>query len=82
MNAPAAESDFRRLTDDDLTQMLGEKRFAVARDIGTLERRVNTGRLGEELYPLLLLVAIVVFCGEHFVANWFYSEEAETAAAT
>ncbi len=81
VNAPAAESDFRRLTDDELTQMLGEKRFALARDIATLERRVNTGRLGEELYPLLLLVAILVFCGEHFVANWFYSEEAETVAA-
>ena len=41
----------------------------------TLQRHVNTGRLGEEVYPLILLLVLIVFCGEHFVANWFYSEE-------
>ena len=50
-----------------------------ARDIATLQRQVTTGRLGEEVYPLILLLAVIVFCGEHLVANWFYSEESETA---
>lgn len=81
VNAAASESDFRRLTEDDLTQMFGEKRFSLARDIATLQRRVTTGRLGEEVYPLLLLIVLIVFCGEHFVANWFYSEGAAPAAA-
>ena len=81
VNAASAESDFRRLSEDDLTQLFGEKRFSLARDIATLQRHVNTGRLGEEVYPLLLLLVLIVFCGEHFVANWFYAEEAETAAA-
>jgi hypothetical protein len=76
VNAAAAESDFRRMSEDDLTQMFGEKRFSLARDIATLQRRVTTGRLGEEVYPLILLIVLIVFCGEHFVANWFYSEEA------
>ncbi|MCX7420486.1 MAG: BatA domain-containing protein [Planctomycetia bacterium] len=78
VNASAIESNFQRLTEDDLTQMFGEKRFALARDIATLQRRVTTGRLGEEVYPLLLIVAMIVFCGEHFVANWFYAEESES----
>ena len=82
VNASAIESDFRRLTEEDLTQMFGEKRFALARDIATLQRRVTTSRLGEEVYPLLLILALIVFCGEHIVANWFYSEEGEPAAAT
>ena len=81
VNAAATESDFRRLSEDDLTQLFGEKRISLARDIATLQRHVNTGRLGEEVYPLLLLLVLIVFCGEHFVANWFYAEEAETAAA-
>lgn len=76
VNASATESDFRRMSEDDLTQMFGEKRFSLARDIATLQRRVTTGRLGEEVYPLILVIVLIVFCGEHFVANWFYSEEA------
>ncbi len=82
VNAAATESDFLRLTEEDLTQMFGEKRFALARDIATLQRRVTTSRLGEEVYPLLLILALIVFCGEHIVANWFYVEEGEPAAAT
>ena len=74
----ARESGF---VEDDLTQMFGEKRFSLARDIATLQRRVTTGRLGEEVYPLLLLIVLIVFCGEHFVANWFYSEDSTPAAA-
>lgn len=76
VNASATESDFRRMSEDDLTQMFGEKRFSLSRDIATLQRRVTTGRLGEEVYPLILLLVLIVFCSEHFVANWFYSEEA------
>ena len=75
INASPSESDFRRMNEDDLTQMFGEKRFSLSRDIATLQRRVTTGRLGEEVYPLILLLVLIVFCGEHFVANWFYSEE-------
>lgn len=81
VNATAAESDFRRLSEDDLTQLFGEKRCSLARDIATLQRHVNTGRLGEEVYPLLLLIVLIVFCGEHFVANWFYAEDPATTAA-
>ena len=68
------ESDFTRLTTADLDELLGEKRYSVARDIQGLTRRVATGRLGEEVFPLILAIAIVIFCIEHFVANWFYRE--------
>ncbi|MBC7815326.1 MAG: VWA domain-containing protein, partial [Planctomycetaceae bacterium] len=81
VNATSAESDFRRLSKDDLTQLFGEKRFSLARDIAALQRHVNTGRLGEEVYPLLLIIVLIVFCGEHFVANWFYAEDAATTSA-
>jgi hypothetical protein len=81
VNVSAAESDFRRLHSDDLAQMFGEKRVSLARDMETLQRRITTGRLGEEVYPLLLLLALIVFCGEHVVANWFYAEEPTPIAA-
>ncbi len=87
VNASPSECDFRRLTDADLPQFFGEndksgrKRYSVVRDIKDLQRVVATGRLGEEIYPLLLLAALLCFCGEHLVANWFYAEEGKTATA-
>jgi hypothetical protein len=82
VNAPGSESDLRRLNADDLALFFGDKRFSMARDMATLQRHVATGRLGEEVYPLLLILVLLVFCGEHLVANWFYSEDAAAPAVS
>ena len=75
VNTPAAESDFTRLTEPDLDGLFGEKRYGVARDIEGLTRGVTRGRFGQEICPFVLLLAIVFFCGEHLVANWFHQTE-------
>jgi hypothetical protein len=31
--------------------------------------------VGKEVFSLILLVMIGIFCTEHFVANWFYEAE-------
>ena len=76
-NSPPGESDFQRLAETDLDGMFGENRYGLAQDIEGLTRRVTTGRLGEEVFPLLLALVLIVFCAEHFVANWFYEEIGE-----
>lgn len=81
VNFDPAESRFQRLTKDELDARLGAERYAVARDIEALQRSVKTGRLGREAFPLVVFLLLVVFIGEHFVANRFYDEQAPPAAS-
>jgi hypothetical protein len=74
-NAPPEESDFSRVSRTDLDQLLGEGRYSVARSIEGLTRNVAFGRIGQEVFSLVLGIAIAVFCAEHFVANRFYDAE-------
>ncbi|MBT6156672.1 MAG: hypothetical protein HOL01_05595 [Planctomycetaceae bacterium] len=77
VNPDPNESDFRRLEERELNRLFGEGRFDVARDIDELTRRVSRGRLGQEVFPLVLFLVLVVFCGEHLVSNRFYKAEQE-----
>ena len=74
-NAPPAESDFTRVGTDELDRVLGQGRYSVSRTIEGLTRNVAFGRVGQEVFSLILGVVIAVFCAEHFVANRFYESE-------
>lgn len=79
VNPPPGESDFTRVSNEELDQMLGEGRYQVARSIGELQEEINIADLGRELFPLILAAAVLIFVGEHFLANWFYDDEPGTA---
>ncbi len=68
----ATESDLTRLTKDDLDTMFGEKRYGLSRDPQQLARSVTTGRLGQEVYGVVLALLIVFFFTEQATATWFY----------
>lgn len=80
LNTPPGESDFTRLLDDELDQLLGEDAYHVARSIDELKGEIQASDIGQEMFPFILALAIVFFCGEHFVANRFYDPQAEEAA--
>ncbi len=81
VNVRSAETRLQRLEKSDLDQLLGEDRYALARDLGTLEREVGRGR-PTEVFGMLLAIVIAAFAGEHLVANRFYEgDQAEAAAA-
>lgn len=80
VNAAAAESRLDRLTKDELDARLLPDRYSVARDVENLQRNVKTGRLGREAFPMVVLFLLLVFVGEHLVANRFYDAEKEPAA--
>jgi len=87
VNLPVGESDFSRLGAADLDLLLGEGRYAIAENTESLTRTVNTGRMGMEVFPLILGLVIIIFCLELIVANRFYEAdqdqlpETSTAAA-
>lgn len=80
VNAPPSESDLTRATDEQLEQLLGKGRVQIARTLGEIKADVNTSHLGKEVFPLILLLATIAFCGEHFIANWFYDSDNDRAA--
>ncbi|TWT57732.1 hypothetical protein KOR42_10980 [Thalassoglobus neptunius] len=83
INAPAQESDLSRLTNLQLDALLGEDRYKVSRSIDELKDDINAADLGQEVYPVLLMLVVVFFVAEHLVAGYFYGrgEPVEEPAA-
>lgn len=75
VNFPAEETQLQKISRDDLNAMFGEERYRVTHNLDELERIVNVGRLGEELFPQVLVLVIIVFCAEHLVSNRFYEAD-------
>ncbi|MFN0053685.1 MAG: BatA domain-containing protein [Planctomycetales bacterium] len=80
INLEGSESHLQRLTQAELDARLGVDRYSLARDIDHLQRNVRAGRLGREAFPLLALILLAFFLGEHFLANRFYESEQPGAA--
>jgi hypothetical protein len=75
VNASPAESDFTRLSPEQLEELFGKGKYQVARTLDEIKTAVNVADLGKEVFPLVLCLAILAFFGEHFVANWFYDDD-------
>lgn len=78
INNRPEESLLQRLNKDELDQLLGAERYELSESIEQLNRQVLQGRLGREIYPVILVLCLLLFCGEHFVANHFYHQEPTT----
>ncbi|MCC7084465.1 MAG: BatA domain-containing protein [Pirellulales bacterium] len=75
VNIPAASTELARITNDELAELLGKGRFRLSRGKEDIERDVNLGRTGIELYPLLIVLVAIVLGGEHLLANKFYKRD-------
>lgn len=78
INPQPAESDLTRMTLSDLDDRLGKGRYQMADSLERLKDHINTADLGQEIYPVLLVLVIVLFCGELLVANRFYDSPSGT----
>ncbi|MFT4559001.1 MAG: putative membrane protein [Planctomycetaceae bacterium] len=80
VNHDSGESNFSKVTTTDLDNLLGEGRYSVARDVESLTRSVTAGRLGVEVFPLILGIVLILFCLELLSANQFYEADNEAAS--
>jgi hypothetical protein len=80
VNHDSGESDFSRATTADLNNLLGEDRYSVARDVESLTRSVTAGRLGVEVFPIILGIVLILFCLELLSANQFYEVDTEATS--
>ncbi|WP_425617318.1 BatA domain-containing protein [Anatilimnocola sp. NA78] len=75
VNLPADVGDLTRWPDDKLDELLGAKRFHLARNQTEINRAVGADRIGSEFYPLLILLLVVALAGEQLLANRFYRKD-------
>jgi hypothetical protein len=81
VNFPEAESDLTTIPEERLIEILGKDGYTTARDVNELEQASKVGRLGIEVFPVLMGLAIILLCAEHLMANYFYDDEPEPTAA-
>jgi hypothetical protein len=76
INLPPAASDLARTDDDGLKKVFGDTEFRLAHNQDEIDRHVSTGRVGRELFPLLMALIALVLGAEHVLANRFYRSRA------
>ena len=81
VNIAAADTDLTRLSSEEFTALLGKDRFRLSRGQKEIERDVNLGRAGHELYPLLILLVAIVLGLEYLIANKFYRRDPQADKA-
>lgn len=72
LNLSGNESDLTKFTTDELDLLFGEQRYSLSRTLDDLVRSVQAGRLGKEVYGLVLAILVAVFVMEQIVGAWFY----------
>ncbi len=80
VNAPAEMMRLDRVVTDDVIKALGTERARVATNRDEIALRVGVGRVGRELFPLLILTVALAMALEQLLANRFYSSEAGAAS--
>ncbi|NLY01759.1 MAG: hypothetical protein GXY83_37210 [Rhodopirellula sp.] len=73
-NVPPAQTRLQRATDERLGAIFGEYPYHVARSENEIEREFTAGRVGRELFPMLIGLVALALGLEHVVANRFYRE--------
>ena len=73
VNLPFGETDLSRIERDELDTIFGADRYQLAREKDQIQLQQGTTRRGQEFYPLLLLLLVIVLGMEHLLANRFYS---------
>ena len=74
VNLSAAQTRLERIPQEDLSGVFGPIPYRVAQSRDQIELSVTTGRVGRELFSILILAAAAVLGLEQVVANRFYRE--------
>lgn len=74
VNFALGQTQLQRIAKEELAKILASSAYRVARTQNEIERDINTGRVGRELFPTLILLVALALAMEHLVANRFYKE--------
>lgn len=74
INAAPATTQLERIAPETLADALPAKQIEIARSLGDVQRYVDIGRSGRELFPWAITLVALVWGAEHLLANRFYRE--------
>ncbi len=72
INAAAGSTKLQRVASDVLTAALPAAQTEIARTLGDVQRYVDIGRSGRELFSWAITLVVLVWGSEHLLANRFY----------
>jgi hypothetical protein len=81
MNPPRTESIFEPLKSEQLDAIFGKDGYALAEDAASLKKYQDTVRVGNELFPWLMMLILIIVTLENLLANTFYKESSRPAPA-
>jgi hypothetical protein len=81
LNPPRSESQFVPLETKELDTIFGKDGYALAEDATTLQKYQDTVRVGNELFPWLMMLILIIVTLENLLANTFYKESPRPAPA-
>jgi hypothetical protein len=74
VNLPADTSQLNRISSEDLQAVFGETPFRLARNRDEIDRNVSAGRVGQELFPYLIVLLVIILGCEQVLSNRFYPD--------
>jgi hypothetical protein len=74
VNYAVEQTQLDRLNNEELTGMFGPVKYRLARTREQIDRDISMGRVGQELFPPLILIVALILGLEMFMANRFYKE--------
>jgi len=75
VNLPPYATDMEKISEEELDEVLGARRYRLAKKKEQIVREQGKARLGVPLYPWMVIFVVVVFSLEHLFANRFYRSE-------
>lgn len=79
-NLPASATDLTRVPAGELDALLGKDRYQLARSREEIHRVVGQQRVGQEMYPYVILLLAAALALEQVLANRFYRGERDEQA--
>jgi hypothetical protein len=75
VNYAPPQTQLERLTDQELIATFGPVKLQLARTREQIDRSISMGRVGRELFPMLILIVALVLALEMLIANRFYKRD-------
>ena len=80
VNLSPIRTQMERMTAEQLDDILGKDRYQLARDQSEIQRKQGNQRMGQEFYPLLIILLVIILVLELLMSNYFYRDRATEAS--